>query len=549
MTRSAKHLSPQDLKSENSVDEVSMRARARGSNLQRISLAIMAAAVLALAPNPAFGQRGSGGGGGSHGSSGGGGSHSSVGSGGGSHASSDSGGSSHGSSGSASSSSSHPSVWSRIFHHGSGSASAGNRGKSTGASGAASGSAAAGSSVRGSAPPTSVHFGPSSAASGNGSAISEPAPAPKHTTIGFPPVGSGQLTKFQLTRSGPMSFSGQGNEIWQEEGLARPTQVALGRSDERSDGPVKLGTQQALGGQQHMMTPPPRPAAPQTPAATGTQTARPVAPPVGQTPLPSAPISPRTPSAGFNVRLLNPPASAPVQSFIRLRVPVITLAGSGIALLSAPTPPRVFPPRRPPVIYPGYPIFGAGFYGFGWGWPFFGLGWGSSCWGDPFWSWNLFSPCNGYYGGYNNYYPSGPLYNDQPDTNVEPSQENGWFPWQNNPATTDDSQSNNSAAEQAQRGETGNEVVLYLTDGTVHVVGDYWVADGRLHYKTSDGAENVIEMSQLDLQRTVDVNASRGVDFTLRPAPDSIKAPDQSPAVNPQQQQPDAQSPAPSDQQ
>jgi hypothetical protein len=215
--------------------------------------------------------------------------------------------------------------------------------------------------------------------------------------------------------------------------------------------------------------------------------------------------------------------------------------------MSTPTTPHVFPPRRPRGIYPGYPIYGAGFYGFGWGWPFFGFGWGSSCWDDLFWSWNLFSPCYGYYGGYNNYYPYGPSYNDQSDTNVEPSEEYGLFPWQNAPATADDSQSNNIAPEQAQQGETGNEVVLYLTDGTVYVVEDYWVADGRLHYKTSDGAENVMEMNQLDLQRTVDVNASRGVDFTLRPARDSTKAPDQSPSANPEQRQPDAQAPAPPD--
>jgi len=37
-----------------------------------------------------------------------------------------------------------------------------------------------------------------------------------------------------------------------------------------------------------------------------------------------------------------------------------------------------------------------------------------------------------------------------------------------------------------------------------------------------DGArENVIDLDQIDVQRTVDENAARGVNFTLRPAPDS----------------------------
>jgi hypothetical protein len=40
-----------------------------------------------------------------------------------------------------------------------------------------------------------------------------------------------------------------------------------------------------------------------------------------------------------------------------------------------------------------------------------------------------------------------------------------------------------------------------------------------LHYVTSYGGENMIDESRLDLQRTVNENAARGVDFTLRPEP------------------------------
>jgi len=50
-------------------------------------------------------------------------------------------------------------------------------------------------------------------------------------------------------------------------------------------------------------------------------------------------------------------------------------------------------------------------------------------------------------------------------------------------------------------------------------VSDYWLAGGKLHYVTSYGGENSVDANQLDLQRTVNENASHGITFTLRPAP------------------------------
>jgi hypothetical protein len=38
---------------------------------------------------------------------------------------------------------------------------------------------------------------------------------------------------------------------------------------------------------------------------------------------------------------------------------------------------------------------------------------------------------------------------------------------------------------------------------------------------TSYGGQNAIELNQLDFQRTVDENASRSIELTLRPAPAS----------------------------
>jgi len=59
--------------------------------------------------------------------------------------------------------------------------------------------------------------------------------------------------------------------------------------------------------------------------------------------------------------------------------------------------------------------------------------------------------------------------------------------------------------------------VLYLKDGTSFGVIDYWLEGGRLHYVTTYGGANAMDMDDLDTQHTVDENAKQGVKFTLRP--------------------------------
>jgi hypothetical protein len=63
-----------------------------------------------------------------------------------------------------------------------------------------------------------------------------------------------------------------------------------------------------------------------------------------------------------------------------------------------------------------------------------------------------------------------------------------------------------------------NEVLLYLNDGSVFSVATYTVSDGRLHYVTAYGDKNDVAVDQLDLQKTIQANAARGVAFTLTPA-------------------------------
>jgi hypothetical protein len=65
---------------------------------------------------------------------------------------------------------------------------------------------------------------------------------------------------------------------------------------------------------------------------------------------------------------------------------------------------------------------------------------------------------------------------------------------------------------------------LFLNDGTVLNVTDYWLVDGELHFMMSEDertkpTEQVISFDELDLQKTVDVNTSRGFRFMLRNEP------------------------------
>jgi hypothetical protein len=186
------------------------------------------------------------------------------------------------------------------------------------------------------------------------------------------------------------------------------------------------------------------------------------------------------------------------------------------------------------VYYPYYPY---GFYPYGYG---FGFGFGFGC--DPWWG------CPGYgfgygagfgYGGGFGYSGDLGYYSGAPDyggsdlnfniTTPPSSREDMGAPednagdWQDAPADT--SQQNNANPQPY--------AVLILRDGSSYAVSDYWLAAGKLHYVTSYGGENSIDVNQLDLQRTVNENALRGVTFTLRPAPDSNAPASQHPPLMP----------------
>jgi len=65
---------------------------------------------------------------------------------------------------------------------------------------------------------------------------------------------------------------------------------------------------------------------------------------------------------------------------------------------------------------------------------------------------------------------------------------------------------------------------LFLKDGTILNVTDYWLVDDQLHFMMADEdgtkpTEHVMPFEALDLQTTVDTNTRRGFRFQLRNEP------------------------------
>ena len=192
--------------------------------------------------------------------------------------------------------------------------------------------------------------------------------------------------------------------------------------------------------------------------------------------------------------------------------------------------------------------FGCGFgFGFGWGWGFgFGWGWGWGGWWGPWWwgpGWGFWGyPAYAYpYPIYPNYdvtYPppySGSDSDNNSSDNATPSDDYFQRPSfggsldaqvpEGSPNTNPDT--GNVAA-------TTPTVLVYLKDGTMYTASDYWLVDNKLHYLTSYSTESIVDMDEVDLQRTVDENAKRGVTFTLKPSRNGpAAAPDSAPAPKP----------------
>jgi hypothetical protein len=255
----------------------------------------------------------------------------------------------------------------------------------------------------------------------------------------------------------------------------------------------------------------PRAPAVQVPPAAGRATPSPVMTHPVTSPVITHPVIGR-PMGGAPMTGLRTPASP-------FRTP---LTASGIFFSSRP-------PRRPP-IRPFGPFLGtASLYGLAYN-PFLFAG----C--NPFWGLangcGLLAPYYGYGVGYfppaypsapdypsgaPDYpapsYPSGPVYNP-PD----PSAALQYTPLMNQYPSLTTLPAENLTASGGASAQLRNDVLLYLKDGSVFAVSSYAVSDGELHYVTSYGEKNDIPVDLLDLKKTIEANAARGVAFTLTPA-------------------------------
>ena len=316
----------------------------------------------------------------------------------------------------------------------------------------------------------SLFGAPASSGPAAGLALHSDTVAPRTTVIGFPPSESHAWTSAP-THSGPMSFSGQGHDIWQD-------------SSSRSTNNV----------------------------------------------------------------VTNAPASANRSLFSSTNAP---------STIIRPMPPHLgFQPQPRPIIY--YPAYGyLGPYGYP------GYAYGFGC--DPFSAWRFNSGfgCSGFgYGfgyaggfGFGGYYGSGfgwgsgPVNDDSSNTGYV-SPDEGYGPYSssnlsqqslsdlsNANSSSDDSGSATAvtAAPDSTPAPAPPATTIWLKDGTSYEVMSYWLDAGNLHYITNYGGETSIDMSQLDLQRTVDENALRGANFSLRPAPASpAPAPNATPSPAPE---------------
>lgn len=61
-------------------------------------------------------------------------------------------------------------------------------------------------------------------------------------------------------------------------------------------------------------------------------------------------------------------------------------------------------------------------------------------------------------------------------------------------------------------------VVFVTKDGMTYGAKDYWQQDGMVHLAATSGGEKSFPIGDLDAKQTAEVNAARGIYFTLYPA-------------------------------
>jgi hypothetical protein len=194
-------------------------------------------------------------------------------------------------------------------------------------------------------------------------------------------------------------------------------------------------------------------------------------------------------AGGGAVHISAPPIyHAPVSSAPVFHAPISTPHISTSWSAGIPGTARFLPPRRPIHRFP--PVFIVYWPPFVFGGPFSGFNcWWATC--DLFWPWTV---------DYTTVSSPGPA------NYVSQTYEPPIFNY----------------------GDYGEEAPdtpqLYLKDGTILNVTDYWLIDDQLHFTIiqeygAKPVEEVVPFEALDLQKTVDVNTRKGFRFMLRNEP------------------------------
>jgi hypothetical protein len=99
-----------------------------------------------------------------------------------------------------------------------------------------------------------------------------------------------------------------------------------------------------------------------------------------------------------------------------------------------------------------------------------------------------------------------------------------WSPSEANPAytPTDSSVRNEISPSGSSAAASSNDmkaerpvILLQLRDGSMYGLIDYWAKGDELHYTTTYGSQDSVPLERIDIEKTVQLNAERGVPFAL----------------------------------
>ncbi len=164
--------------------------------------------------------------------------------------------------------------------------------------------------------------------------------------------------------------------------------------------------------------------------------------------------------------------------------------------------------------------FGFGFGG--WGWPWLGFGFWDPFWFDPWWA---PGPASGYgYYGYPNSnvygYPDQGYYGPEDNSNPPAEQDNQSDQYNQGPTNGNWITPNGPSPSLAPNSANlAVPVLIYMKNGSVLTVRDYWMIDGELHYILMSGTQRTTDLEQVDLPRTNTENAKSGVRFIFKSEP------------------------------